>query len=250
MTNQLAVKDYMRQDQIVQQFKDVVGENNANAYITSVLIAVSNSTALQECEPISVITAAMRAATLRLTCDPSIGEAYLVPFKGKATLVIGYKGIRTMALRTGQYRYLNVTQIYEGEEITEDRMTGMHTLAGGKKSNTVVGWLLYFELITGFRKSFYMTVEEIHEHARRYSKSYGREDSPWKTERSKMERKTILRLGLGLWGYFDPHDSMILHKLEDNGAQDEIIDVELEEPTPEQQDPPKTEEQIITELGF
>lgn len=248
----ITIKEYMRQDSIVQSFRDVLGENNANAYITSVLIAVANSDALQNCEPASILTSAMRAATMRLSVDPGTGEAYLVPFKGKCTLIVGYKGIRQMALRTGQYRYLNVSPIYEGEEITEDRMTGMHSLSGGKKSKTVIGWLLYFELISGFRKSFYMTIEDIHDHARKYSKAYTRDDSPWKTERSKMERKTVLRLGLSLWGYFDPHDAMMLKKVEET-PEGEVVDAEMEdyeEPEPSEPEPIKGEQQLMAELGF
>lgn len=249
----LTVKEYMHQEPVVQSFKDVLGDNNANAYITSVLIAVANSDALQKCEPASILTSAMRAATMRLSVDPGTGEAYLVPFKDKCTLVIGYKGIRQMALRTGKYRYLNVSSIYEGEEIIEDRMTGMHSLAGGRTSKTIIGWLLYFELISGFRKSFYMTVEEIHDHARKYSKTYNNEHSTWKTERTKMERKTVLRLGLSLWGYFDPHDAMLMAKVEDAQPGGEVVDAELEdyeEPEPTEPEPVKSEDQILLELGF
>lgn len=253
MSNQITtIKEYLRRDDIVQSFRDVVGDNNASAYISSVLIAVSGSTALLECEPISILNSAMRAATLRLSCDPSTGEAYLVPYGNKATLIIGYKGIRQMALRTGQYRYLNVSKIFEGEVITEDRMTGMHSLTGGKTSDVVIGYLLYFELMTGFRKSFYMTVEEIAEHARKYSRSLDKKDSPWKTARSQMERKTVLRLGLGLWGYFDPHDTMMLHKIEDSADDDTIESefTEIEQMPESEQHEPMGEQQIMTELGF
>lgn len=253
MSNLTVVKEYLRREDIVQSFRDVVGDNNAGAYISSVLIAVSNSDALLACEPISILNSAMRAATLRLSCDPSTGEAYLVPFKGKATLIVGYKGLRTMALRTGKYRYLNLSPIYEGEEIIEDRITGMHSLSGGKRSPVVIGWLLYFELMSGFRKSFYMTVEEIWEHARKYSKSLDKNDSPWKTARSQMERKTVLRLGLGLWGYFDPHDTAMLKKIEaaeDETIESEFTEMDLDQATEPEQHEPMGEQQIMTELGF
>jgi recombination protein RecT len=249
MTNQLAVKDYIKQDQIVQNFRDVLGNHQANAYISSVLIAVANSQALQECTPVSVVSSALRAATLRLSCDPGTGQAYLVPFKGRCTLVIGYRGLMDMALRTGKYRYLNVGKIYEGEEIIEDRLTGMHSLAGGKKSNTVIGYLLYFELMSGYRKSVYMTVEEIAAHAARYSKSL--DSGPWKTHREQMEKKTILRMGLGKWGYFDPHDQAMITQLEQS---EEIVDAEIVEPSPAvippEPEEPRDEAQIMLELGY
>lgn len=249
MTNAITIKEFMRQDSVIQRFKDVLGDREASAYINSVLIAVGNDQKLQECTPISVVTSAMRAATLRLSVDPGTGEAYLVPFKGKCTLIVGYKGIKSMALRTGKYRYLNVAKIYSGEEVIEDRFTGMHTLAGGKKSDTVIGYMLYFELISGFRKSFYMTVEEIAEHAKRYSKSINFDDSPWKKEWDKMARKTVLRLGLSLWGYFDPHDAQLITQLETQ-EEEGIIDIDETDVIDVQPNEPKSEDQLLSELGF
>lgn len=246
----LSIREYMKQDAVVQSFKDVVGDNNAIAYINSVLIAAANNQAIMECSPESIFTSAMRAATLRLSCDPGIGQAYLVPFKGKCTLIIGYKGIKDMAIRTGKYRYLNVSPIFEGEEITEDRLTGMHSLSGGKTSNVITGYLLYFELISGYRKSFYMGVDEIAAHAMRYSKSINREDSPWKTNLPEMQRKTVLRLGLTRWGYFDPNDAAALVQIDEQPPEDLVIDTKMSDPEPQPEKPVMSEQQIIADLGY
>lgn len=254
MENRLTVRDTFYQPQVLSSFKDVLG-GQANAYIASVLIAIANNDALQACTPSSVVKSAMRAATLRLTCDPSVGEAYLVPFKGQATLVIGYKGLRTMALRTGKYRYMNVSPIYEGEEIVEDRLTGMHSLSGNRTGKAVIGYLLYFELVTGFRKSFYMTTEEILAHAQRYSRGFSRQDSAWKTNFPEMARKTVLRLGLSLWGYFDPHDTAVLSEIDSEEvvlteATEVEEDLEQQPTEPEQPAQPKSVEQTMLELGY
>lgn len=210
--NKLAViRNYMRKDEIMARFAEVLGNYGASAYVSSVMLAVGNSRDLQECSMTSIATSAMRAATLRLSCDPAIGQAYLVPFKGSATLVVGYKGLRDMAIRTGKYRHLNVAKIYEGETVIEDRITGVHRIEGSKKSSKIVGWLWYMELFTGFAKSIYMSVEEIHAHAAKYSKSYQRSDSPWKTHTEMMEKKTLMRLGISHWGYLDPYDLMTMN---------------------------------------
>jgi recombination protein RecT len=249
MSNSITVKDFMRQDSVVQSFRDVLGEREANAYISSVLIAVANSQTLQECTPISIMSSALRAATLRLSCDPGIGQAYLVPFKGRCTLIIGYKGIKDMALRTNQYRYLHIAEIFEGETVDEDRMTGKRTLGGGKVSNETAGWLLYFELVSGFCKWYYMTVEEIAGHAARYSKSINRPDSAWKTNLREMQMKTVLRQGLTKWGVFDPHDSAALVQLEEEQG---YIDAELSDVQQPDIQPaaPKSELELLSELGF
>lgn len=227
--NKLAViRNYMRKDEIMARFAEVLGNYGASAYVSSVMLAVGNSRDLQECSMTSIATSAMRAATLRLSCDPAIGQAYLVPFKGSATLVVGYKGLRDMAIRTGKYRHLNVAKIYEGEEVIEDRITGVHRIEGSKKSSKIVGWLWYMELFTGFAKSIYMSVEEIHAHAAKYSKSYQRSDSPWKTHTEMMEKKTLMRLGISRWGYLDPYDLMTMNAA-DEAEEGKTIDGEFKQ---------------------
>lgn len=206
----VSLKEYARSPEIVERFAEVVGKQNAGGYISSVLLAVAVNNSLQRCDPKSIISAALRAATLRLSCDPGIGQAYPVPFKGKAVLVIGYKGLINMATRTGKYRFINAGPIFEGEEFVEDRITGLGHIGGSKKSHTVIGYVASFQLVAGYGKTIYMSVEEIHELAKRYSKSYTNPDSAWKTNTSDMERKTILRRLITRWGYLDPSDAMLV----------------------------------------
>jgi recombination protein RecT len=211
------ITNYMESPSIQARFAKIMGERGASNYISSVLIAVADSKALQECAPASIYTNALRAATLRLSVDPGVGQAYLVPFKGRATLVVGYKGLHDMAVRTNRYRYINVSCIYEGQEVTEDQITGFHKIGGARKGNKIIGWIGAFEMLPrfgGYSKTLYMTVDEIHDHGKRYSKSYNRSDSPWQTEPAKMERKTILRLLLRRWGYIDPADVRELEEIE------------------------------------
>lgn len=250
MTNYEVIKSTFRKPESIERFTEVLGSSrNANAYISSAIIAVANNQALQECEPLSVLTSAMRAASLRLSCDPATGQAWLVPFKGKATLVVGYKGLKDLALRTNKYRYLNVATIYDGQTVEEDQLRGIHKLIGFKSGPKArpIGYLLYMEFMSGYQKSFYMTVEEIHEHARKYSKSYGNETSPWKTATQQMEIKTVFRLGMSRYGYFDPNDAAALSEIED----DEEVTSEAEEiaeAVEYDELEPRTIEQNINEL--
>jgi len=254
----VSIQKYLRSAPIVQRFEDVLGKGRAMPYISSVLLAVSESKSLQECTPQSVAVSAMRAAVLRLSCDPAIGQAYLVPYKGRATFIIGYRGLKDMALRTGKYRVLNVSKIYNGVTVEEDPFTGLHKLSGTREGSEVKGYMLYFELRmvpTGevFRKSFYMGVDEILEHAAKYSKSFSYPDSPWKKSPEIMMEKTVLRLGLTRYGYLDPNDKAMLGmeesepedtevmSLPDYGevVDDDVIEGEVKEP-----------EQIMSELGY
>lgn len=211
------ITNYMESSVVKARFSQIMGERGASNYIASVLIAVADSKALQNCAPASIYTNALRAATLRLSVDPGVGQAYLVPFGNRSTLIIGYKGLHDLAVRTNRYRYINVSPIYEGQEIIEDQITGFHRIEGGRKGNKVIGWIGAFEMLPrfgGYSKTIYMTVEEIHAHGKKYSKSYGKSDSPWQTEAEKMERKTVLRLLLRRWGYIDPADVKELEELE------------------------------------
>jgi recombination protein RecT len=247
---QVTVRSYMRSEEIMQYFKDILGDHQAQSYVSSVLLAVANSDALQQCSPQSITSSAIRAASLHLSCDPAMGQAYIVPFKGSATLIVGYRGIYQMALRTNQYRYIQPAKVFEGEEVIENRITGWHEIhvVGPVFKNKVIGYVLYFELVNGFQKSFYMSAEEIESHAQKYSKSYGRSDSPWKTNLEDMQKKTILRLGLMKWGVFDPHDVAMMGVMDEEVANDmlpAVEEVKVEEP-----EPPQTEHEIMQQLGF
>jgi len=243
------ISSYMRSDMVKQRFSETIGNGNSGAYISSVLLAVAENEALQKCTLESIYTSAMRAASLRLSVDPSTGQAYLVPYGARATLIVGYKGLQDMAVRTGKYRYINVTPIYEGEKVEENRISGFHSISGGKESKTIIGWLAAFEMYAGFAHTMYMTVEEIHEHAQKYSKSYENPKGGWKTDTHAMERKTVLRLLLRKWGYLDPADATVLEEIENDSPP---IDVDAIDPAylPDSQEYTKTEDELMKELGY
>jgi recombination protein RecT len=250
-----SITQYMRNDLVKSRFAEVVGDRNAGAYIASVLLAVANdqSGLLRQASPESIYISALRAASLRLSVDPSTGQAYLVPFRNKgtmtATLIIGYKGLYDMAIRTGRYRYINVGKVYEGEIAEEDRISGFHRLEGRRTGNAIIGWIGAFEMTNGYGKTIYMTIEEIHAHAKRYSKSYTNSGSLWQCDPKVMERKTVLRMLLRRWGYLDPADVAVIDSVdEDNqGIELETVDIETGEiHTPE----PRNEEQLMNDLGY
>lgn len=213
------VRQYLDHASIQENFARVLGnERRARSFAMSVLLAVANSDALQKCTPPSIYTSSMRAALLGLSVDPSTKQAYLVPFGAKCTLIVGYKGLLDMAVRTGKYRWINDREIYAGEKWVEDPASGMLSLEGApvdKKDENIIGWYSGFQLFDGLIKQIQMTVGEIHEHGKRYSKSYGNSDSAWKTNPREMERKTILRRLLSRYGYLDPADKQMLDEADE-----------------------------------
>jgi recombination protein RecT len=253
------LRTIMRSPETTERFIEVLGKSNAPAYITSVLLAVANSEQLQKCSPASIITSAMRAATLRLSCDPSTKQAHLVPFntkiKGKngepdrwenvATLVVGHKGYYDMANRTGRYHYLNDFRVFEGQEVVEDQLRGTIELRGQRTSQKVIGYGFYFEMTNGLKKVLYMTVEEIQEHGAKYSKTYNYSSSLWKTNFEAMARKTVTRLCLSRYGYLDPTDALTLGAVDEAELDDNDL-MQIQAP-PRQR---RSYSQTMRELGF
>jgi phage RecT family recombinase len=220
----------MRSETTIQKFQEIMSKPEAMAYISTVILEVMASPDLQKCSVASIIRSAMKAAALRLSCDRSLGQAYLAPFNNKVkgrdgqpdrwekqcTMILGYRGIEQLALRTRKYRYINVFPVYEGQEYIEQQLTGKAEIKGmRKKGGEVLGYGLYFELLDGFSHSNYMTVDEILDHAKTYSKSY--DSTFWQDEKKRVEmmRKTPLRLGLLRYGEINPFDRAILERVED-----------------------------------
>jgi recombination protein RecT len=142
----------------------------------------------------------VKAAVLDLPLVKSLGFAYVVPYKGKPTFTIGYKGLIQLAQRTGKYKTINAGNVYEGELLGEDRLSGMLDLSGERTSNEVIGYFAYFRLLNGYEKVLYMSKEDMVAYAQKYSPAYNSKYTPWKTEFDKMAQKTVLRRLIGTYG--------------------------------------------------
>ncbi|RVU55001.1 recombinase [Anaerosphaera multitolerans] len=181
-------------------FRNALKEN-AGPFMSSLIDLYSDPQgSLYKCDPNDVAMEALKAATLKLPINKTLGFAYIVPYKNKPTFTIGYKGYIQLAMRTGQYKNLNAGIIYEGMELEEDYLTGTFAIKGKKESNQVLGYFCYFKLINGFEKALYMSKEEIEEYGRKYSPSFNSKYSPWQTEFDGMGLKTVVRRLLGKYG--------------------------------------------------
>lgn len=201
----------------------------ATRFIASITSAVATNPALQECEPSSIVAGALVGEALELSPSPVLGEYYLVPFKNskegvtKAQMQIGYKGYLHLAIRSGQYKDIDVFEIHEGEFKGRDKETGKFKFEfieneAERLSKPVIGYMGYFELLNGFRKTLYMSKEEMEQHANTYSKAFNLEDykklqagqipekdlwkysSFWYKNFDTMAFKTVLRQLISKWG--------------------------------------------------
>ena len=198
------LQQLLNSDVIKKRFEELLN-SSAPSFVSSILTIVRGNTKLQECSPNSILSAAGIAAALKLPINPSLGFAFIVPYKGQATFQLGTKGFVQLAMRSGQYRTLNSGVVREGQIADIDFITG-EIIRGEKISNEVVGYVAYMELINGFKKSLYMTVEEMQLHAHKYSQSYaydlrsGRKSSVWTTNFDSMAKKTVLKKLLSNFG--------------------------------------------------
>lgn len=189
---------------IKRRFEELL-DNSAPAFISSILTIVRSNSKLQECSPNSILSAAGIAAALKLPINPSLGFAHIVPYKGHATFQLGFRGYIQLAMRSGQYRTLNSGAVCEGQIKDIDFVTG-EIIRGEKISDAIVGYIAYMEMINGFKKALYMTVEELQEHAQKYSQSYaydlryGKKSSVWSTNFDAMAKKTVLKKLLSNFG--------------------------------------------------
>jgi len=189
--NQMTIKGFFHRDDVKSKFNELMGNRSAQ-FITSVLSVVNNNSYLKNASPESVFSSALMAATLDLPVNPNLGFAYIIPYGQQAQFQVGYKGLIQLALRSGQFKTISVTPVYEGQIKQQNPLTGFEFDWSNKQSDKVVGYAAYFSLINGFEKTMYMTTEEIQAHGKRFSKTYG--NGVWKTDFDAMAQKTCLKL--------------------------------------------------------
>jgi recombination protein RecT len=188
---QITTKQFFQREDVKAKFNELLG-TRTNQFMTSLLSIVNNNSYLKNASPESIYTSAMMAAALDLPINPNLGFAYIIPYGQQAQFQIGYKGLIQLCLRSGQFKTISVTPVYEGQLIENNPLTGYKFDFNVKTSDNIVGYCSYFSLINGFEKSLYMTVDEITAHGKKYSKTFG--NGVWKTDYNAMAQKTCLKL--------------------------------------------------------
>jgi recombination protein RecT len=200
------LKHILAAESVQEQFKSVLAENSG-AFVASIIDLYNTDRTLQMCDPKNVVMEALKAASLKLPINKQLGFAWIVPYRdGRTgqyipTFQLGYKGYIQLCMRTGAYKYINADVVYEGELVKHDKLTGEIEIdPEQRKSDKKVGYFAFIETLNGFRKTLYMTVEEVTKHAQQYSKSYSSKNSVWATDFDAMALKTCLRLLLSKYG--------------------------------------------------
>lgn len=208
----LGITAYLTQDAVKNQINQVISGKNGTRFISSVVSAVNNNPALQECTNQSILSAALLGESLNLSPSPQLGQYYMVPFndknKGKvAQFQLGYKGYIQLAIRSGQYKKLNVLGIKEGELIRFDPMNEEIEVKliedeEAREQAPTIGYYAMFEYTNGFRKAMYWSRRKMEAHALKYSKGYQAKKGYtfWEKDFDGMAYKTMLRQLISKWG--------------------------------------------------
>lgn len=259
------LKNMLNAPSVMEQFQNALAKS-APTFVASVIDLYNGDSNLQLCEPKEVVMEALKAAVLKLPINKALGYAYIIPFNNSIKLIdpktgkvaidpktgkelwtkkmvptfqMGYKGYVQLAMRTGQYRTINADAVYEGEIRKVNKLTGEIAFDGERKSDKTVGYFCYFELLNGFSKTLYMTVEQMASHAKRYSKGLKKEttveslialaDLPMSVESKVvgwlgnfhgMALKTVIRILLSKYGYL----SIEMQEAIENDSADEDRD--------------------------
>ena len=214
--------------------KQTLGDpKKAERYTAAIMSAVATNPQLQQCEAKTILSGSLLAESLGLAHSPQLGQYYLVPFKVKAkngipehydaTFILGYKGYIQLAIRSGNYKKINVMEIKEGEFISynpfdeEIILQPIQDVDEREKAETI-GYYAMFEYINDFKKVMYWSKAQMLAHADRFSPAFSkaayeklqkgeipqqdlwRYSSFWYKNFDEMAKKTMLRQLISKWG--------------------------------------------------
>ena len=200
----------------------MVGATDSQEFITSITSAVNTNPALAECDPQTIISAALLGQSLHLKPSPQLGYFYMVPFNNRkkgtkeAQFQLGYKGLLQLAIRTSEYIDIDAIEIKEGEYKGRDKFTGRPKFEfveddDIRENLPVVGYMAYFEMKNGYIKRLYWSKTKMENHADTYSMAFDLEkyhdlqegkipqseqwkySSFWYKNFDEMAKKTMLR---------------------------------------------------------
>ena len=207
------ITTFLNSVNVLTNIDQALGKDNRQRFITGVISAVNNNESLKECTNQSILSGALLGESLKLSPSPQLGHYYLVPFndksKGKvAQFQLGYKGYIQLAIRSGQYKKLNVLAIKEGEleffdPLNEEiRINLMVDKWDEREEAETIGYYAMFELTNGFRKAIYWSKKQMENHAVKYSPGYKAKKGYtfWERNFDMMAYKTMLRQLISKWG--------------------------------------------------
>lgn len=189
---------------VTGKFREILGKKS-DGFVASVLSIVNSSALLTKAEPKTILNSALLAASLDLPINGNLGFAAIVPYyngrerRHEAQFQMMTRGYVQLAIRSGQYKAIEVNEVRRGEIKSRNKFTGEYEF-GEPESDEIVGYIAYFKLVNGFEKYLYMTVAELREHSQKYSQTAQKGFGLWVDNFDAMAKKTVLKLLLSKFG--------------------------------------------------
>lgn len=194
--NNMSLGELMHSPAVVGKLNEVWNSPQmANSFMSSVISVANGNPQLRNAEPMSIIGAAMVAATMRLQVIPTLGQCYIIPYGKKAQFQVGYLGLLQLCQRSGQFKKILAAPVHEGEYVSGDEFDEEYVFdKKQKKSDKVIGYMAKFELLNGFTKVAYWDIDKVKAHATKFSQAFRAGfNSPWKSDFDAMAQKTVLK---------------------------------------------------------
>lgn len=199
-TPQMTMKDWINRSQsaIAKALPSTITPERFTRMATT---AVTMNPDLGRCTPASFIGAMLQAAALGLEPNTALGQAYLIPYNNyktgnkEAQFQIGYRGLIELAHRSGEFKSIEAHVVYENDEFEyelglEPKLK--HKPAMKNRGNATWVYAVY-KLQSGGYGFEVMSVDDINEHRKKYSKA---KTSPWDTAWEGMAKKTVIKQAL------------------------------------------------------
>jgi recombination protein RecT len=194
--NNMSLGELMHSPAVVGKLNEVWNSPQmANSFMSSVISVANGNPQLRNAEPMSIIGAAMVAATMQLQVIPTLGQCYIIPYGKKAQFQVGYLGLLQLCQRSGQFKKILAAPVHEGEYVSGDEFDEEYVFdKKQKKSDKVIGYMAKFELLNGFTKVAYWDIDKVKAHATKFSQAFRAGfNSPWKSDFDAMAQKTVLK---------------------------------------------------------
>jgi recombination protein RecT len=170
-------------------------DTNFNRACAFVANACEKNSALLKCNPKSIIQAVYEAAQLKLYPGNALGQAYLVPYKSNAQMIIGYKGLLELARRSGHLESLFGQVVHEGDDFqlqygTEPKIHHVPNLE--QSGAAIIGVYAVAKLKGGGTEFEFMDMDQIKK-TMESSASASSSHSPWQSHPEEMMKKSAIR---------------------------------------------------------
>jgi recombination protein RecT len=201
------ISDFLSAEKVNKKIEEILGDSKRE-FVASVIGLYNSSKDIQECTMPSIVNACLMAAAFKLPISNALGFVYVYGFnnrqkdntyKKEATFMLGYKGIKQLCARSGQFAQMNEVPIYAGQ------MKAFNPLKGEFEFDFTIpakgepiAYAAYFRLLNGFEKLVVMNTAQVIEHAKRHSPTYGKKKkdgtpvkSTWDSDFEAMALKTV-----------------------------------------------------------